>query len=174
MRDVLDGLREKLRSATLVDPSTPVSSVTGEYPLFLAARGQLEEREKRIGKAPEWAALSTIKGGAAGVSLLLDVIGLSAESGIKRLGLAGTDLDHRAHALVDLWSRAEAARSLLVELFELWPGGAPEERIAALRDGVVAVSSECVARSFDGAFDNRLNPVQLVDFVREMGIGGWT
>ena len=167
LRESLERLREELRQSPAPGESVaPVGSEIGR--IVAAARSQMDQRVRTVGTAPEWTELSSIRSGAAGVSLLLDVVGLSAEYGIRGLGRNGMDLDRRAHGLVDLWGRAESARALLVELFELWPAGPPRERIEALKDGVEAVASDCVARAFEGS----LNPAQLVDFIKEMGVGG--
>ncbi len=167
LRESLDRLREELRQPPASGQSVgPFGSEVER--IVAAARSQLDQRVRAVGTAPQWTELSSIRAGAAGVSLLLDVVGLSAEYGIRVLGRSGMELDRRAHGLVDLWGRAESARALLVELFELWPAGPPRERIAALKDGVEAVASDCVARAFEGS----LNPAQLVDFIKEMGVGG--
>ena len=145
----LERLRDELR--TTASGGTD-SSASNTILLIQAAQQQHAERVREVGIAPEWSALNNTKDGAAGASLVLDVVGLSAEAGIKRLGGAGADLDNRAHALVDLWARSEAGRSLLMELFDQWPQGAPPERVAALKDTVRAVCVDSAARVLEGNF----------------------
>lgn len=148
-KEKLERLRDELRTAASGGTDDSSSSTTL---LIQAAQQQHTERVREIGVAPEWRALNTTKDGAAGTSLVLDVVGLSAEASIKLLGGAGADLDNRAHALVDLWARSEAGRSLLMELFDHWPQGAPAERVAALNDTLRAVCLDSAARVLEGNF----------------------
>ncbi len=158
--EILEKLRDTLRTAANLGNE---SSDEGITKLIVAANAQFQTRIDEVGTAPEWGALKNVKSGAAGVSLILDVIALSAEAGIKRLGLAGADLDNRAHAVVDLWARSEAGRSLLMELFDQWPQGAPSERVLALKDTVKAVCIDSAARVLEGNFGSPA----LIPFIEE-------
>ena len=164
----LERFRDELRIAAAgnspgaADNGSPADGVAA---LIRAAQQQHQERLKAVGVAPEWGALGKAKDGACGVSLVLDVIALCAEAGIRRLGVAGADLDNRAHALVDLWARAEGGRSLLMELFDQWPHGAPEERVAALKDTLRSVCIDSAARVLEGNFGAPELIVFIEDYV---------
>lgn len=171
IKDALDTLRAQLHTAMTVDVVADVGAPKmASWPITLlvsAARNQRDARLKTVGTAPEWLSLSGINGGAAGVSLLFDVVGLATEFGIRSLGKGGVDLNRNAHAFVDLWTKCEAGRALLVELFELWPGGAPTERVHALRTAVDAICSDFMARAFELSLDLK----QISEFMIEMGVG---
>lgn len=158
--ETLEQLRDTLRTAATIEIDAPDKAIEK---LIASAHAQFQTRIDEVGTAPEWGALQNVKSGAAGVSLVLDVIALSAEAGIKRLGQAGADLDNRAHAVVDLWARSEAGRALLMELFDQWPQGAPSERILALKDTVKAVCVDSAARVLEGNFGSPA----LIPFIEE-------
>ncbi len=158
--DTLEQLRDTLRTAASMENESSEEAIKK---LIDSANAQFQTRIDEVGTAPEWGALQNVKSGAAGISLVLDVIALSAEAGIRRLGLAGADLDNRAHAVVDLWARSEAGRSLLIELFDQWPQGAPSERILALKDTVKAVCIDSAARVLEGNFGSPA----LIPFIEE-------
>jgi hypothetical protein len=170
MSDTLEALRDSLRSKAIAvltpssDSSTGVGSslVTPMQAVLVAATEQREERISRIGSVPQWRSLENIRDGAAGASLILDVIGLCAEFEIERLGSSGADLDNRAHPLVDVWARAEATRALLVELFDQWPAGAPEERVRVFGDSVRCVCTEAASRLCEMGLES----VELFQFIR--------
>ena len=158
--ETLEQLRDTLRVAATIGAESSDEAIKK---LIASAKAQFQSRVDEVGTAPEWGGLQNVKGGAAGVSLVLDVIALSAEAGIKRLGLAGADLDNRAHAVVDLWARSEAGRALLMELFDQWPQGAPNDRILALKDTVKAVCIDSAARVLEGNFGSPA----LIPFIEE-------
>ena len=77
---------------------------------------------------------------------LFDVTSVSAAVAIKRLGgLAPGDTSGIRDALVDLWGRAEAARSLLFDVLAVHTGSARHERVADLWETARLLAPDAIA-----------------------------
>lgn len=77
---------------------------------------------------------------------LFDVTSVSAAVAIKRLGgLAAGDTSGIRDALVDLWGRAEAARSLLFDVLTVHSGSSRAERMADLWETARLLAPDAIA-----------------------------
>jgi len=76
---------------------------------------------------------------------LFEVTSVSAAVAIKRLGGVADDLSGIRDALVDLWGRAEAARSLLFDLYSLWTGVERDARKGDLWETARLLAPEAIA-----------------------------
>jgi len=126
--DVLKGaLRGELESVT----------ASSRFPLDSGVKKfqQLPNRSSHVGDE----ALMGLLG-------LLDVTSVSAGVAIKRLGgLAPGDTSGIRDALVDLWGRAEAARSLLFDVLAVHTGSARDDRVADLWETARLLAPDAIA-----------------------------
>ena len=76
---------------------------------------------------------------------LFEVTSVSAALAIKRLGTSANDTSGIRDALVDLWGRAEAARSLLFDVLTVWQGSERAERVADLRETARLLAPDAIA-----------------------------
>jgi hypothetical protein len=100
---------------------------------------------------------------------LFEVTSVSAALAIKRLGSTTSDASGIRDALVDLWGRAEAARSLLFDVLTVWAGDERDERITDLWETARLLAPDAIAMAM------RLSePVsQYVEFASKViGQGG--
>lgn len=76
---------------------------------------------------------------------LFEATSVSAALAIKRLTSAANDTSGIRDALVDLWSRAEAARSLLFDMSEVWVGDERTEREGDLWETAKLLAPDAIA-----------------------------
>ncbi len=76
---------------------------------------------------------------------LFEVTSVSAAVAIKRLGGRGDDLSGIRDALVDLWGRAEAARSLLFDVDAVWTGAEHDLRQSDLWETARLLAPDAIA-----------------------------
>jgi hypothetical protein len=81
----------------------------------------------------------------ANLLTLFEVTAVSAASGISGLANAGVDTTGFRDALVDLWVRSEAARSLLFDLKEGCSGEGYAERLEDLFESARVIVPEAIA-----------------------------
>ncbi|MFN4896259.1 MAG: hypothetical protein ACK5GN_13470 [Pseudomonadota bacterium] len=76
---------------------------------------------------------------------LFEVTSVSAALAIKRLGIAANDTSGIRDALVELWGRAEAARSLLFDVLAVWTSTERRERQEDLWETARLLAPEAIA-----------------------------
>jgi hypothetical protein len=77
--------------------------------------------------------------------MLFEVISLSAAHGTKLVAAAGGDVAGHTDSLVDLWIRAEAARSLIFDLSEVGRGADYSVRQGDIVETGRALVAEAIA-----------------------------
>lgn len=76
---------------------------------------------------------------------LFEVTSVSASLAIKGLGSSANDTSGIRDALVDLWARAEAARSLLFDVLTVWAGHDRDERALDLWETARLLAPDAIA-----------------------------
>jgi alkylation response protein AidB-like acyl-CoA dehydrogenase len=76
---------------------------------------------------------------------LFEVTSVSAALAIKRLGGRADDMSGIRDALVDLWGRAEAARSLLFDVDAVWTGVERDARQGDLCETARLLAPDAIA-----------------------------
>ena len=76
---------------------------------------------------------------------LFEVTSVSAAVAIKRLGSSAADTSGIRDALVDLWARAEAARSLVFDVLGVWTGEERECRVVDIWETARLLAPDAIA-----------------------------
>lgn len=110
---------------------------TSRFPLDSAVVGMRKhQRSERMSRA---------LGNLADALDLFEVTSVSAALAIKDLGSVANDTSGIRDALVDLWGRAEAARSLLFDVEAVWTGSARGERELDLWETARLLAPDAIA-----------------------------
>jgi len=136
VRDQRDNVLTKLRE------DLEASAADSRLPLDSAVAATLRMREQvRV----DGTASSDESGAVAQLLDLFEVTSVSAALAIKHAGVSASDTTGTRDALVDLWGRSEAARSLAFDALTVWTGQERQDREADLWETARLLAPDAIA-----------------------------